>query len=586
MGSRSPGKKDSGPSTAENGGANGLRIDSPHELSSADAHVRPKRRSRNVSAAIPKASDSSLSVPEPAGDPPAPPSLGSTADVPHTLPESSPSGGDFPGEILETQVRQLLGHLARRRRVLARRRKALALAKERFAAEVRSAQLALERRELALAERHRQLDQLAERLSARELELRKQEEVLAAERAELDRRSQELTQAEINRAAEREKWEEDLRRRQVELEEEYQGRLTELARRQEEWQARFQAEVKNLRQARELFEREKQNWQNTVAFERQRLAADQARVVELHRLLRDQVDKYRQWVEGQLDKRRRELQVASNELTRRQQAVLRLEEEIDARRRGLEEKARELEEIRLQLGEAFSEVDRLREALQARLRIVEEEAESVRLRLQQELAEQLAAVKDALERLRSQGETLARREAVLRQMEAELQSGHAQLFRERLLLEELKRRWIEGYGGLPAEGAERLCRQITEAAATLCRPEEVRELQHHLAQELARLEEMRREVGRLLEELAGRREELERWALARTAELAQSAGRLQSAWRELRRREAALRDLAQQWELQKHIFRREILLLRLRLLRAEVVAPQSAQPACPDGSPG
>lgn len=547
-------------------GSSEVRIDSPHELSSAEAHVRPKR-SRRRSRAPAEVPTGVSSQPDPESTVPA-----STAEVAATSPAPQPGYpplSDDP-EALAVQIRQLLRHLAARRRWLIRRQRKLALRREKIAAQIRTAQLAFEQRELALTERHRQLDQWQERLAAREQAIAEREQSLAKEEARLAERACQLAQAAEALKAEKQQLEEHLRRQQDELYRQITQRAEELEQQHRQWQQRYELQVAELRQAREALDRQREQFENQLAFERQKLEAEQARIVEIHRLLRAQVDKYLESTEAQLAKRRAQLKTLAAELTHRQTQLLRRQEELLAREKKLAEKGAELEALRCELAEALAQAEKLRGELHFKYRLLVDEWEHEQLRIKQEWAGQLAHIREIVERLLVRQQELARREATLADFQSELEAGYARLFRERLLVEELCRRWISE-AATTASGQDqvgRLQKFIRETAAQVSRPDEAEATYRKIRDDLARLEGLQDRLRAEAEELSRRRQELEAWSLARANQLAEAAHVLAVRCRELTAREEALADLTQQWELEKAILRQEIFRLRLQLMAA------------------
>ncbi len=545
-----------------------LRIDSPHEPSSAEAHVRPKRSRRKKAALVPNEPSPSAetSVP-PARLSPDPADPCPTDLAPdHGEIESPPSAEDL--EALAIQVRQLLRHLAARHRALRRRRKRLLTQREELEARIRSVQLAFDQRELALADRHRQLDQWEERLALREQVIAEREEALAVQEAKLAERTLDLTSAQEALAAERKQLEDHFRQQLEELHDQFRLRAKELEEQQHHWQSQYQIQVERLRQAQEALAHERQQFERYVAFERQKLAVEQARIVEIHRLLRAQVDKHYESALAALAQRRQELETLAAEVKHRQSQLVHQQQELKLREERLAQKVAQLEDLRLALAEALAQTERLREQLQIKYGMLTAEAESERLRAKQQYAEQVNGIRECRERLLRLEEQLTRREALLADFQSELEAAYAQLFRERLLVEELSRRWLQQVASQPLEEdtVKKLQEFIRRIAAEISRPEEVENIGRKLQEQLLGLETLRDRLASELASFSERRQKWEAWSQARASQLAEAQNQLRLRLCELQRREQALEDLGYQWELQKAFFRQEILRLRLEML--------------------
>ena len=554
-----------------------VRIDNGHAADSPEVHV-PRRRLRKKSPApqTPSASTglaagescSGSEVQAREGIPETPPKLITIHPLQTVVDLEKP-------EVWERQLRELARCLLRRRRRLAKRAKQLAAQRRQLAAELQAAQAALADREFSLAERHRQLDERELQLARREEELHRRTEELITRQIDLETREKQLVGREAQLRQYQENLEEQARQYHTQLEAEYRQRLAELEATRAQWERWREAQLAEIRQARELLRQEHERQKAAVLFEQQKLAAEKVQTIELHRLLRAQVDKYREAAELEAERLRSQARSALAELCRQRQQLQEQSAQLAEKTRKLEHQAHQLEHLRRDLHERIAAVESLRGVLQAEREQLQKEIQAEKLALRQEAEEVLHHLRKLVQEVEAESRKLAEREGALRNFQAELERQHQDLFHERIVLEELRRQILTA--GPPSSPTpwrsgefhqlvRSIVQQLQSPNLALVVPEKVQLY-------LKRLESLQSQLEEEFRRLSAQRKHLEAWSTHRAAQLAQQAAHLLAREEELRRQEAALADVATQWEIQKELYRQEILRLRLRLLQGQLSTP-------------
>jgi hypothetical protein len=554
-----------------------VRIDNGHASDSPELHV-PRRRLRKKSRDTqnPSASTgltagesrSSSEVQAGADIPEAPPKLITIHPIEPVVDLEKP-------EVWERQLRELAQCLLMRRRRLARRAKRLAAQRRQLAAELQAAQAALADRELSLAHRHRQLDERELRLALQEEELTRRNQELIARQIDLEAREKQLAAREVELRQLEQAHQENIRQYRAELEADYQRRLAEFETTQAQWERWREAQLAELRQARELLRQDHERQKAAILFEQQKLAAEKVQTIELHRLLRAQIEKYREAAELESERLRSQARSALAEVCRQRQQLQEQSAQLAEKARELERQAHDLEHLRRELHERIAAVENLRGLLQAERQQLQKEMQAEKLTLRQEAEEVLHHLGKLVQEVEAESRKLAERENALQKLQAHLERQHQELFHERLVLEELRRQILTATPpGSPTpwtsgefhQLVRSILDQLQSSKPTLPTPEEVQPY-------LKRLETLQTHLDEEFRRLSTHRKHLEAWSTHRASELAQQAEALLAREEEIRKREATLADLATQWEIQKERYRQEILRLRLRLLQGQLTSP-------------
>ena len=554
-----------------------VRIDNGHAPGCPEVHM-PRRRSRRKSLGR-------QNVPGPTG----PQTEGSTvaqetpppenpADAPPALAPAGPSENVVDlrrAEVWERQLRELAQCLLMRRRRLARRAKRLAAQRRQLAAELQAAQAALADRELSLAHRHRQLDERELRLALQEEELTRRNQELIARQIDLEAREKQLAAREVELRQLEQAHQENIRQYRAELEADYQRRLAEFETTQAQWERWREAQLAELRQARELLRQDHERQKAAILFEQQKLAAEKVQTIELHRLLRAQIEKYREAAELESERLRSQARSALAEVCRQRQQLQEQSAQLAEKARELERQAHDLEHLRRELHERIAAVENLRGLLQAERQQLQREIQAEKLALRQEAEEVLHHLGKLVQEVEAESRKLAERENALQELQAHLERQHQELFHERLVLEELRRQILAGNSkSFPtARISEPLPQLVRSIVKQLRTPECLGGVSEDLKSCYAKLEALRTRLEEEFRRLSAQKEQLKTWSTHRASELAQQAEALLAREEEIRKREATLADLATQWEIQKERYRQEILRLRLRLLQGQLTSP-------------
>jgi hypothetical protein len=440
---------------------------------------------------------------------------------------------------------------------------------------LQAAQAALADRELSLAHRHRQLDERELRLALQEEELTRRNQELIARQIDLEAREKQLAAREVELRQLEQAHQENIRQYRAELEADYQRRLAEFETTQAQWERWREAQLAELRQARELLRQDHERQKAAILFEQQKLAAEKVQTIELHRLLRAQIEKYREAAELESERLRSQARSALAEVCRQRQQLQEQSAQLAEKARELERQAHDLEHLRRELHERIAAVENLRGLLQAERQQLQKEMQAEKLTLRQEAEEVLHHLGKLVQEVEAESRKLAERENALQKLQAHLERQHQELFHERLVLEELRRQILTATPpGSPTpwtsgefhQLVRSILDQLQSSKPTLPTPEEVQPY-------LKRLETLQTHLDEEFRRLSTHRKHLEAWSTHRASELAQQAEALLAREEEIRKREATLADLATQWEIQKERYRQEILRLRLRLLQGQLTSP-------------
>ena len=262
--------------------------------------------------------------------------------------------------------------------------------------------------------------------------------------------------------------------------------------------------------------------------------------------------------------RRRELTPAERDATTPSGTMDAREEQLARRERNLRKSVETLEHRRQSLHQSERELDQARrETEQLREKLIEERKE-LEQRVKDDQKRLVAQQRRELGELTVQRQTLMRRaeqidqrRAALEELREELARMHRATLEMRLATEEL---WVQMAGEAPPAALTQSLGQIRARLADDHRRAEV-----DLAQRKRELDAVRLELGQRHELLAAEKGRLDRWTRKREQEVQEQAARLVAREQELDRQESEFRRQAEQWNVDRLGYQREIRSLRLEL---------------------
>jgi hypothetical protein len=232
-------------------------------------------------------------------------------------------------------------------------------------------------------------------------------------------------------------------------------------------------------------------------------------------------------------------------------------ETVDAREEHLAQRERSFHEAECEIEQARRETEQLREKLIEERKELEQRAKDDQKRLVARQRRELAELAEQRRMLARRTEQIDQRRAALDDLREELARMHRATLEMRLATEEL---WVQMAGEAPPAALTQSLGQIRARLA-----DDHRRAEAELTRRKRELDAVRLELGQGHEVLAAEKGRVDQWARRRAQEIQEQAARLVAREQELDRQETEFRRQAEQWDIDRLGYQREIRRLRLEL---------------------